>query len=228
MFTGIVEEVGTVESIVRGANSAVLTINASRVLEGTRAGDSIATNGVCLTVTKVEGASFCADVMHETLNRSSLGSLRAGSPVNLERAMAANGRFGGHMVSGHIDGVGTIARITVDDNAVWYRIAAGSDLLRYVVEKGSIAIDGISLTVARVDREAFEVSLIPHTRANTNLATKVVGDAVNLECDIVGKFVEKLLGGMVSAHAFAPGSTSGDAAGSTGDLTREFLANNGF
>ncbi len=228
MFTGIVEEVGTVANIVRGANSAVLTIGASRVLEDTHVGDSIATNGVCLTVTKVEGASFCADVMHETLTRSSLGSLRAGSPVNLERAMAANGRFGGHMVSGHIDGVGTIARIVADDNAVWYRIAAGSDLLRYVVEKGSIAIDGISLTVARVDREAFEVSLIPHTRANTNLATKVVGDAVNLECDIVGKYVEKLLGATGSARAVAPGCASGLSEGSSGELTMEFLARNGF
>lgn len=216
MFTGIVEEVGAVASVTRGANSVVLTIEAPRVLEGTRVGDSIATNGVCLTVTKIEGATFCADVMHETLNRSSLGSLRAGSPVNLERAMAANGRFGGHLVSGHIDGMGTIARITSDDNAVWYRIAAGPEILRYVVEKGSIAIDGISLTVARVDREAFEVSLIPHTRANTNLAAKAPGDAVNLECDIIGKYVEKLLGG------------EGSSKGSDSDLTWEFLAENGF
>ena len=247
MFTGIVEEVGTVSSIVRGASSAVLTIAAARVLEGTRVGDSIATNGVCLTVTRIEGGAFCADVMHETLNRSSLGSLRAGSPVNLERAMPADGRFGGHLVSGHIDGTGKIVRITPDDNAVWYRIAAQPAILRYVVEKGSVAVDGISLTVARVDRDALEVSLIPHTRANTSLAAKATGDVVILECDIVGKYVEKLLGagGTGAPPEIAPagrgvvGMGVGGAGGSfdagnsfgadaDGELTLEFLAEHGF
>ena len=146
MFTGIVEEVGKVASIRKGAHSCVLTVAASKVLEDVHLGDSIATNGVCLTVTGFTRSGFSADVMHETLNRSSLGALRPGSPVNLERAMLAGGRFGGHIVSGHIDGVGTVKSIDEDDNAVWYRIGCDASILRFIVEKGSIAIDGISLT----------------------------------------------------------------------------------
>lgn len=194
MFTGIVEELGRVTAVRKGQASAVLEIEAPSILEGTRLGDSIATNGVCLTVTSINGTRFAADVMHETLRRSSLGTLRPGSRVNLERAMPANGRFGGHIVSGHIDGTGTITRIESDDNAIWYTIEAPLLIMRYIVEKGSIAIDGISLTVARVERESFAVSVIPHTHEVTNLAQKCPGDAVNLECDIIGKYVEKLVG----------------------------------
>ena len=193
MFTGIVEEVGTIKHIKRGQNSAILTIQAKTVLEETWLGDSIAVNGICLTVTRLFPDGFSADVMHETLNRSSLARLTEGSMVNLERAMAANGRFGGHIVAGHVDGVGHIANIRKDDTAVWYTVHAGPEILRYVVEKGSITIDGISLTVAAVDGERFSVSTIPHTVAQTNLNQRRRGDSVNLETDVVGKYIEKLL-----------------------------------
>lgn len=193
MFTGIVEETGSIKNIKRGAASAELSIEASKVLEDVALGDSIAVNGVCLTVTDFSGSMFTADVMHETLDRSSLGALRPGSPVNLERAMKADGRFGGHIVSGHIDGTGHISNISRDDNAIWYTIDTSGDILRYIVEKGSIAIDGISLTVASVDESSFKVSIIPHTAANTILAVKKAGDVVNLENDIIGKYVEKLM-----------------------------------
>ena len=194
MFTGIVEEVGRVQAIRREPANAVLTIAASKVLEDVHLGDSIAVCGVCLTVTSFTSSAFTADVMHETLNRSSLGALKPGSPVNLERAMPANGRFGGHIVSGHIDGTGRITRIRPDGNAVWYTISATPSLLRYIVEKGSIAIDGISLTVAQVTGRDFSVSIIPHTQGQTTLSTRRVGDTVNLETDCIGKYVEKLLG----------------------------------
>ena len=210
MFTGIIEEIGKISNIKRGARSAILSIQASKVLEDAHLGDSIAVNGVCLTVTTLNGDVFTADGMNETLSRSSLGSLRAGSPVNLERAMAAGGRFGGHIVSGHIDGTGRIASVTRDDNAVWFRIMADKKLLRYIVEKGSIAIDGISLTVAKTDSESFSVSIIPHTIGQTILGTRKVGDTVNLENDIIGKYVEKLM--------------QNDESGVTLDL----LAKNGF
>ncbi|MFQ9177593.1 MAG: riboflavin synthase [Christensenellaceae bacterium] len=210
MFTGIIEEIGKISNIKRGARSAILSIQASKVLEDAHLGDSIAVNGVCLTVTTLNGDVFTADIMNETLSRSSLGSLRAGSPVNLERAMAAGGRFGGHIVSGHIDGTGRIASVTRDDNAVWFRIMADKKLLRYIVEKGSIAIDGISLTVAKTDSESFSVSIIPHTIGQTILGTRKVGDTVNLENDIIGKYVEKLM--------------QNDESGVTLDL----LAKNGF
>ena len=193
MFTGIVEEVGAIKNIKRGQHSAVLTIHAKTVLEETRIGDSIAVNGICLTVTQLFPDGFSADVMHETLNRSSLAGLTAGSVVNLERAMPANGRFGGHIVAGHVDGVGHISDIRRDDTAVWYTVHAGPEILRYVVEKGSITIDGISLTVAAVDDTSFSVSTIPHTVSQTNLHQRRRGDPVNLETDIIGKYVEKLL-----------------------------------
>lgn len=193
MFTGIVEEVGTIKHIKRGQHSAILTIQAKTVLEETRLGDSIAVNGICLTVTRLFPDGFSADAMHETLNRSSLARLTEGSMVNLERAMAANGRFGGHIVAGHVDGVGHIANIRKDDTAVWYTVHAGPEILRYVVEKGSVTIDGISLTVAAVDGDGFSVSTIPHTVAQTNLNQRRRGDSVNLETDVVGKYIEKLL-----------------------------------
>ena len=237
MFTGIVEEVGTVASIRKGAHSCVLTVNASKVLEDVHLGDSIATNGVCLTVTSFTPNSFSADVMHETLNRSSLGALRSGSLVNLERAMLAGGRFGGHIVSGHIDGTGTIASVDADDNAVWYRIETAPQVLRYIVEKGSIAIDGISLTVAKVDATSFSVSIIPHTRAQTNLAKKGPGSIVNLENDCVGKYVERLLScspelaGNAQRQAAAQASLFAENVLNNqkgGGITREFLLQNGF
>ena len=216
MFTGIVEETGTLRSLSRGSKSCVIHVQCSTVLEDTRIGDSIAVNGICLTVTSMESGGFTADVMNETLSRSSLAQTRPGDPVNLERAMAANGRFGGHIVSGHIDGTGIIREIRDDDNAVWYTVEAPPEILRYVVEKGSIAIDGISLTVARVDDRSFQVSVIPHTRAVTALSSRRVGSPVNLENDIVGKYVEKLM-------QPAP-SESGPASG----ITMEFLAQYGF
>lgn len=211
MFTGIIEEIGTVRRIEHGAKGARLTIQAKTVLEDTRIGDSIATNGVCLTVVSMTGDSFSADVMAESLRRSSLGTLQGGSLVNLERAMAANGRFGGHIVSGHIDGTGTIASQKREDNAVWVKIKTPAPLLRYIVEKGSIAIDGVSLTVAAVTDTDFSVSIIPHTGAQTILLGKKPGDPVNLECDVIGKYVEKLT---------APHKTGG--------ISTNFLAENGF
>lgn len=218
MFTGIIETVGTVKRIARGARSASLEIEAPQILDDVEVGDSIATNGVCLTATSVTARTFTADVMHETLERSSLGTLTAGSHVNLERAMAANGRFGGHFVSGHIDATGTIARIERDDTAVWYTIDADPDVLRYVVEKGSVAIDGISLTVARVTETSLSVSTIPHTNQQTTLPEHACGDVVNLECDVIAKYTEKLLG-------LAPATGT---AGQGSAITMEFLAKNGF
>lgn len=193
MFTGIIEEMGTVRRLDRTPISCRLTIAATLVLQGTQIGDSIAVNGVCLTVTDLQKDAFTADVMPETLRRSSLGILRSGSSVNLERAMAANGRFGGHIVSGHIDGTGTIASKVPEGNAQIVTISAAPNLLRYIVEKGSIAIDGISLTVASVTKSSFSVSLIPHTGAFTTLLSKRPGDPVNLETDVIGKYVEKLM-----------------------------------
>ncbi|MDO4864113.1 MAG: riboflavin synthase [Ruminococcus sp.] len=212
MFTGIIEEVGTVVGIQRGGSRSFIRIRAQKVLEDVKLGDSIAVNGVCLTVTDFDPASFQADVMNETLSRSSLGSLRSGSPVDLERAMAAGGRFGGHIVSGHIDGTGTVTDIRNDGIAVWYTVSAKPEIMRYIVEKGSVAIDGISLTVAKVTDGAFSVSIIPHTAAQTVLGTKKVGDAVNLENDIIAKYVEKLL----------------KPDGSAGGVSMELLAKNGF
>lgn len=204
MFTGIVEEIGRVSALRHGAQSATLTIEAKKILEDAHLGDSIAVCGVCLTVTSLQGNRFTADVMHETLHRSTLGRLQAGSLVNVERAMAANGRFGGHIVSGHIDGTGVVAAISHDDNAIWYRIRTDAALLRYIIEKGSIAIDGISLTVARVNAADFSVSVIPHTAEQTTLSARRVGDRVNLECDCIGKYVEKLLGGVPPSAGIQP------------------------
>lgn len=195
MFTGIVEEIGTVAQMPPSGRAGQLVVEASLVLDDAHLGDSIAVNGVCLTVTSFGNRCFAADVMPETLNRSNLGLLRAGSPVNLERAMAANGRFGGHIVSGHIDGTGTIASRVADQNAVRVRIRCPNAIGALVVEKGSIAIDGVSLTVARLFDDGFEVSVIPHTGGQTTLLGKRVGEQVNLENDVVGKYVQRLMGG---------------------------------
>lgn len=189
MFTGIIEEVGKIKNIQGGTNYK-LTIAASKILEDIHLGDSIAVNGICLTAISWDNDSFTVDVMRETLERTSLHKLRAGSFVNLERALAANGRFGGHIVSGHIDGTGEIINIRRDANAVWYKIKTSEKIMEFIIEKGSIAIDGISLTVAKVDRSAFYVSVIPHTLENTILLRKKAGDIVNLENDIVGKYIK--------------------------------------
>lgn len=194
MFTGIVEECGTVLDVLKNGVSGSVQIQASTVLEGTKTGDSIAVNGVCLTVTKLTKSSFTADVMAETFRRTNLGSLGKNSRVNLERAMAADGRFGGHIVSGHIDGTGIISRIKKEGNAVWIYISAPQSILNLIVEKGSVAVDGISLTVAAVSDKEFAVSVIPHTRENTALSGKKTGAVVNLENDIIGKYVQKLTG----------------------------------
>lgn len=194
MFTGIIEEVGHVRSLRRGAKSFTLEVEATKVMEGTQIGDSIATNGVCLTVTSLTGRGFTADVMPETVSRTALGELIAGSPVNLERALQLQTRLGGHIVSGHIDGTGRIANRRQDDTALWLTVECDSRLLRYVIEKGSVTLQGVSLTVARVDERSFAVSLIPHTQAATTLHEAKVGDLVNIENDIIAKYVEKLLG----------------------------------
>lgn len=194
MFTGIIEERGKVEAVKKGKESSVLTIAAKTVLEGTAIGDSISVNGVCLTVTKLFPNAFEMDVMAETLSRSNIGQLEPGEEINLERALNLQTRLGGHLVSGHIDGTGIIQAFKEDDNAVWVTIAAQPKLLRYIIEKGSITIDGISLTVAAVADDSFAVAIIPHTAEQTTLLQKKVGDTVNLECDMIGKYVEKLLG----------------------------------
>ena len=194
MFTGIIEEVGHVKSLHRGAKSFTLEVEAEKVLEGTLVGDSIATNGVCLTVTSLTGHGFTADVMPETVSRTALGELVSGSPVNLERALSLQTRLGGHIVSGHIDGTGRIADRRQDDTALWLTIECDSKLLRYIIERGSVTLQGVSLTVARVDARSFAVSLIPHTQAATTLHQAKVGDLVNIENDIIAKYVEKLLG----------------------------------
>lgn len=214
----------------RGAHSAVLTVACSKVLEGTKIGDSIAVSGVCLTVTALGKGFFTADVMSETLSRSALSGARPGTRVNLERAMPADGRFGGHIVAGHIDGTGTVTDIRRDDNAVWYTVSAAPELLRYIVEKGSIAINGISLTVARVSERSFAVSIIPHTQEETNLASCREGSTVNLECDIIGKYVEKLMQPRESGSASGGSSTGNEGAAGpgSGGLTEEFLRKYGF
>ena len=219
MFTGIVEETGVVERIKKGRNSAELTVKASYIMDDVKLGDSIAVNGVCLTVTGFDNHGFTADVMHETLNRSSLAYLKSGSRVNLERAMKADGRFGGHIVAGHVDGVGIISDITRDDNAIWYTVKAAPGVMRYIVEKGSIAIDGISLTVAKVMNDSFSISAIPHTLRETVLSDRQRGDRVNLENDVIGKYVEKLM---------RPANPVVEATEKNSVITEEFLTRYGF
>lgn len=217
MFTGIIEEVGVIRSIRKGAKSAVITIQADKIMEDIHLGDSIAMNGVCLTVTSFDDHSYSVDIMHESLKRTNLADMKAGSRVNLERAMPANGRFGGHIVAGHVDGTGVITSMERDDNAVWIHVDTEPAVLKYIVEKGSITIDGISLTVAKVDSKSFAVSVIPHTGTHTTLLEKKAGDTVNLETDIIGKYVEKLLGYKTEEEKNA-----------SSNITMEFLARHGF
>lgn len=204
-----------IRKIQKGNESVTLYIQAKKVLEDIQIGDSIAVNGVCLTVTSYKEEEFTADVMHETLKRSAFTYLKPGYRVNLERAMAANGRFGGHIVAGHIDGVGEITNITNDGIAVWFTLKAPPSIMRYIVEKGSITIDGISLTVASWEGESFSVSTIPHTIQMTTLKERKVGDSVNLENDIIGKYIERF----TSIERTEPKSSG---------ITQEFLVKCGF
>lgn len=212
MFTGIIEETGTIRSIKKSGHSAVVTVGASAVLDGLELGDSIAVNGVCLTVVTLDEDSFSADIMQETAARSNLLKMNVGSTVNLERAMPLNGRFGGHIVAGHIDGTGVISKVQKDENAIWFTVRTSPRILQYMINKGSIAVDGISLTIADITENDFSVSIIPHTAQNTTLGLKRVGDTVNLENDCIGKYVEKLL--------HAPDRQS--------SISKEFLARYGF
>lgn len=215
MFTGLVEELGKVKQIVRGAKSVRLSIFGSKVLEDVKTGDSIAVNGTCLTVVDYSRDWFTADVMPETVDRTALSGLKAGDTVNLERTLRVGERLGGHIVSGHIDGVGTILAKEQNDNAVIVRIGAGAEVMRYIISKGSIAIDGTSLTVVEFGDNWFTVSLIPHTASLTTVGLKAIGEPVNLEADIIGKYVEKLLGLQPSAKP-------------TEKITMGFLEQHGF
>lgn len=218
MFTGIVEEIGSVSNMQKTGDSYVLTIEAKKVLKDVRLGDSIAVNGVCLTVTAFSGNRFKVDVMPETVTSSSLRTLKRGSHVNLERAMAAGGRFGGHFVSGHIDGTGVIKSKKPFENAVYYVIEADKEWLKFIILKGSICVDGTSLTVFGITENSFTISLIPHTMSETILGEKDSGDVVNLECDMIGKYVGHFLNGTADKL---------NKKGS-GNLTASFLEENGF
>lgn len=193
MFTGIIEEIGKVKSVKSGSQSVSLSIEASKILSDVKLGDSIAVNGVCLTVTSFTSGSFTADVMPESMKRTNLGLLSIGTKVNMERALRVGDRLGGHIVSGHIDGLGEIAETKRDDNAIWVTISTSSKILKYIIEKGSIAIDGISLTIAYVDNKCFKVSIIPHTQDETTLCSLTAGTKVNLENDLTAKYIEKFI-----------------------------------
>lgn len=214
MFTGIIEELGMVLTLKRGSNSSQISIQADKVLEDVKLGDSIAINGVCLTVTSFDRSHFSADMMAETLAKTNLRELGNGHKVNLERAARLGDRMGGHLVQGHVDGVGTLVEAQVVDIARVLRIQAPAEILKYTVAKGSIAIDGISLTVVDVFTDSFTVSIIPHTAAMTTLGFKKPGATVNLEADIIGRYVERLL------------NWKDHQTGSK--LSSEFLAENGF
>jgi riboflavin synthase len=219
MFTGIVEERGVLEKVTGSSVASRLWIKANKVLEGVQLGDSIAVNGVCLTVTSFSSTHFTADVMPETMKKTSLGGLKRGEVLNLERAMRLGDRFGGHIVTGHVDGTGEIASREPHANAVLFRIKTEAELLRYMVPRGSVTVDGISLTLVDVGDNDFAISIIPHTLAHTNLQVKRPGDVVNLECDVIGKYVERLMIGGRTGRA-----ESSQPAG----LDLDFLRENGF
>lgn len=214
MFTGIIEEIGMIEEVLAQNKSMQLTITAHKVLEDVRLGDSIAVNGVCLTVTSFTSERFTVDVMPETFRDTSLSRLSRGSKVNLERAMAANGRFGGHFVSGHIDGVGVITGKKRVENALYIDIQYSAEFSPYLMPKGSIALDGTSLTLFYVSEKELTISLIPHTQEETILAEKAIGDLVNIECDMLAKYVERML----SRKAEKPAS----------NVTMDLLQKHGF
>lgn len=210
MFTGIIEEKGYIDAITQGGKSCRLKIKGNIIFDDLKLGDSVAVNGVCLTVAKLGSNYFNADVMAETMCRTNFYRLAPGSCVNLERAMPANGRFGGHIVSGHIDGTGVIVSKVIEENAVLVTISADESILRYIVMKGSVALDGISLTVAGLQRDKFTVSVIPHTASETTLLDKTVGDRINIECDIIGKYIRRFLNE------------------NSNGITMDFLMENGF
>ncbi len=224
MFTGIVEEVGRVVETRFDQPHPQLAIGCRTVLAGTRVGDSIAVDGVCLTVERVDQGSFTVGLMPETLRRTALGALRPGSPVNLERSLAADGRIGGHIVQGHIDGTGTVTRRQEEGAALVVTLAVPPALARYIVEKGYIAVDGISLTVVAVTDTALTVSLVQHTQAHTTLAGKAIGDPVNLEVDILGKYIERLLGAQTGLPAARPPDLAAVDAGARPERRDEHAA----
>lgn len=230
MFTGLIASLGTVERLAEGSTSCRLTVRAPQLLSGVKIGDSIAVNGVCLTVVHLRGDTFTADVMPETVRRTTLHLLQPGDRVNLEKALRPTDGLDGHIVQGHVEGVGTIQQIISEGNARVYRIQAPGELLRYIVEKGSIAVDGISLTVTETDDSGFGVSLIPHTAKMTTLGYKSAGDAVNLETDILARYVEKMLGMDKKGNDFAgrhkPGAAENN--NSEPELTEAFLLRHGF
>lgn len=215
MFTGLIEEIGYIKAMKKGGNSIRLSIAANKIMDDVKLGDSIATNGICLTVVDFNSNGFSADVMPETMNRSSFHQQKEGAGVNLERALRVGDRMGGHMVSGHVDGLGEIISQTKDDNAIWVSVAAPKNILKYVIEKGSIAIDGISLTVAYVDEKQFKVSIIPLTQDDTTLVSKKIGSLVNLECDMTAKYIEKFM-----FHK--------DGEKKESNISMDFLKENGF
>lgn len=193
MFTGIIEDRGKIQAIKKGIESATLTISSSVVASDLKLGDSVAVNGVCLTVTGFDKHTFRVDAVPETMSRSNLKNLHAGNEVNLERALKVGDRLGGHMVSGHVDAIGHLQQVDSDENAVWFTIGVEQDQIKYLVPKGSVAVDGISLTVVDVTDDAFTVSVIPHSLQETTLAGKKAGDAVNIECDMTAKYIERFL-----------------------------------
>ncbi len=219
MFTGIIEEIGKVKSIERHANSIRLTVSAKKIMSDIHLGDSISTNGICLTVTTFTNDSFTVDVMPETMVTTNFKNLKVNDEVNLERALSVNARFGGHIVSGHIDGIGTIIKKYNDDKAIRMSFATSPSILELIVKKGSIAIDGISLTVTDVDTTSFSVSIIEHTQGETTLTSKKIGDTVNLENDVIGKYVQKLLAG-TRLVTFENQDNKG--------ISLDFLESNGF
>ncbi len=220
MFTGLIEEKGIIKNLDIKGSSGTISISCAEVLKDTKIGDSIAVDGICLTVTRLGVDFFEADVMAETVRRSSLKEKYRGSKVNLERAMPVYGRFGGHIVSGHIDGTGIVEDIRTEENAVWFSISASNKILSHIIEKGSVAIDGISLTVAYIDDVKFKVSIIPHTIGETTLSERRRGDIVNLENDLIGKYVEKFIN---------PPSKEGDLKSvKKSNIDLDFLRENGF
>lgn len=220
MFTGLIEEKGIIKNLDIKGSSGTISISCAEVLKDTKIGDSIAVDGICLTVTRLGVDFFEADVMAETVRRSSLKEKYRGSKVNLERAMPVYGRFGGHIVSGHIDGTGIVEDIRTEENAVWFSISAPNKILSHIIEKGSVAIDGISLTVAYIDDVKFKVSIIPHTIGETTLSERRRGDIVNLENDLIGKYVEKFIN---------PPSKEGDLKSmKKSNIDLDFLRENGF
>ena len=220
IFTGLIEEVETMKRVTRQREPMVLHIAAKHIMNDIHIGDSIAVNGVCLTAISFDQQEFAVDVMPQTYRHSNLKDLQIGSKVNLERAMLANGRFGGHIVQGHVDGIGMIRGVTRDQNAVVYEIAPSNrELFRYIIPKGSITLDGTSLTVVETTEEAFKVSIIPHTLSQTILNDKRAGDTVNIECDVLGKYVE---------HLLAYGPAKEQNVKNNSGLSEAYLAENGF